>query len=76
MPGDDVQTHTFSIPFIDPADQARQYWLIDWEVSSASWYLVDAVVVGAQEGARARIWSPGGELDCLQCRQSNAVVPM
>jgi hypothetical protein len=76
MPGDDDQTHTFSIPFIDPADQARLYWLIDREASSASWYFVDAVVVGVQEGARARIWSPGGELDCPRCRQSKAVVPM
>jgi hypothetical protein len=74
MPGDDILTLTFSIPFIDPADQARLYWSIDREASSASWSLVDAVVVGVQEGARARIRSPGGELDCLRCRQSNAVV--
>jgi hypothetical protein len=70
--------HTRS-PFhviIDPADPARRYWLMDREVSSASCYLVDAVMVGVQEGARARRRSPDGDLDCLQCRQSNAVVPM
>jgi len=76
MPGDDAQTHTCSIPFIDPATQARLYWLLDREASSASWYLVDAVVVGVQEVARAMIRSPGGGLDCMRCRQSNAVVPM
>jgi hypothetical protein len=76
MPGDDGQTHTFSVPFIDPADQARLCWSIDWEASSASWYLVDVVVVSVQEGARARIWSPGGELDRLRCHQSNSVVLM
>ena len=35
-----------------------------------------SVVVGVQEGARAGIRSPGGELDCLRSRQSNAVVLM
>jgi hypothetical protein len=62
---------------IDHADPARLYWLIDREVSSASCYLVDAVMVGVQEGARARKRLPGGDLEqCLQCRQSHAVVPM
>jgi hypothetical protein len=40
------------------------------------WDLVDAVMVGVQEGARARIRSPDGELDGLRCRQSKAVVPI
>ena len=54
MSGEDVQTHTCSIPcHIDPADPARGYWLIDREVSSAACYLVDVVMVGVQEGARA-----------------------
>ena len=47
MSGEAVHTHTCSIPCsIDPADPARRYWLIDREVSSASCYLVDAVMVG------------------------------
>ena len=56
--GEDHAGRTFKhtrAPFhviIDPADPARLYWSMDREVSSASCYLVDAVMVGVQEGAR------------------------
>jgi len=69
-------THVLHSIYIDPADPPRRYWLIAQEVSPASCCLVDAVMVGVQEGARARRRSPDGDLDCLQCRQSHAVAPM
>ena len=47
MSGEDVHTHTCSIPcYIAPADPARRYWVMDREVSSAACYLVDVVMVG------------------------------
>ena len=47
MSGEDVHTHTCSIPwYIDPADPARRYWVIAREVSSAACSRVDVVMVG------------------------------
>jgi len=46
MSGEAVHTHMCSIPcYIDPADPARRYWLINREVNSAACYRVDVVMV-------------------------------